>query len=66
MANIATSIIVVTLNPAIDRIYEVPGFEVGQHQRGQLVSIQPAGKGANVSRILSILGSRCTLTGFVG
>jgi len=61
-----TPVITVSLNPAVDRTYEVPGFEPGAHQRGRLLSIQPAGKGVNVARILGILGTSCILTGFVG
>ena len=64
--NAKTSVISVTLNPAIDRTFEVPGFQLGAHQRGRLLSIQPGGKGVNVARILGILGTQCILTGFVG
>lgn len=58
--------ITVSLNPAIDRILEVPDFAVGAHQRGRLLSRTPAGKGVNVSRALAALGVRSIATGFVG
>lgn len=59
-------IICVTLNPALDRTYEVHNLEFGQHTDGRLVSVQPAGKAVNVARALQHLGRRCILTGFVG
>ncbi|MFQ6049219.1 MAG: 1-phosphofructokinase family hexose kinase, partial [Phycisphaerae bacterium] len=37
-------IITVSLNPAIDRIIEVPNFTIGAHQRGRQLSRHPAGK----------------------
>lgn len=58
--------ITVTLNPAIDRVIEVPGFAVGQHAKGQRIGWYPAGKGINVSRVLARLGIRSIATGFVG
>jgi 1-phosphofructokinase len=59
-------IISVSLNPAVDRILEVPGLTIGGHVRGRLLEIQPAGKAVNVARILGTLGMPCILTGFVG
>ncbi|MGB9626722.1 MAG: 1-phosphofructokinase family hexose kinase [Phycisphaerae bacterium] len=59
-------VITVSLNPAIDRIMEVPRFAIGQHQRGRLVSRTPAGKAVNVSRALATLGVRNIATGFLG
>lgn len=59
-------IVTVTLNPAIDRTLEVPGFRIGGHQPGRLVSRTPAGKGINVSRALAQLGVSNTALGFVG
>ena len=60
------TIITVTLNPAIDRIMEIAGFQVGGHQRGETVARVPAGKGVNVARALSELGVASIATGFVG
>ena len=59
-------IVSVALNPSLDRIMHVPGFQVGSHMRGRLVSVQPAGKAVNVARLLGFLGTPCILTGFVG
>lgn len=59
-------VITVSLNPAIDRIVEVPHFAVGEHQRGRLISRTPAGKAVNVSNALAALGVRNIATGFLG
>ncbi len=59
-------IVTVTLNPAIDRVLEAPGFKVGAHVRSKRVAWYPAGKGVNVSRVLAALGTRSIATGFVG
>ena len=59
-------IVALALNPAMDRILHVPNLQVGQHMRGRLVLIQPAGKAVNVARLLGCLGTPCILTGFVG
>jgi 1-phosphofructokinase family hexose kinase len=59
-------IVCVTLNPALDRTYEVHNLQLGQHVKGRLVSVQPAGKAVNVARVLQNLGRKCVLTGFVG
>lgn len=66
MAAAKPTIVAVALNPALDRILHVPDLQVGRHLRGQMVSIQPAGKAVNVARMLGSLGSPCILTGFVG
>jgi 1-phosphofructokinase len=60
------SIIAVALNPAIDRTLQVRNLELGGHQRGNLVAVQPAGKAVNVARVLGSLGTPSVLTGFVG
>jgi 1-phosphofructokinase family hexose kinase len=59
-------IVTITLNPAVDRVLEAPGFAVGKHVRGKRVALHPAGKGVNVSRVLALLGIRSIATGFVG
>jgi len=66
MAKRTPTIVAVALNPALDRILQVPNLEIGSHLRGKLVSIQPAGKAVNVARLLGALGTPCILTGFVG
>ena len=59
-------VITVTLNPAVDKVLEVPGFRVGAHARAVVRSIQAAGKGVNVARGLARLGGRPAASGFVG
>ncbi|MFW6189274.1 MAG: 1-phosphofructokinase family hexose kinase [Planctomycetota bacterium] len=59
-------IVTVTLNPAVDKALEVPGFEVGAHARAEVKSLLPAGKGVNVARGVCRLGGRAVAAGFVG
>lgn len=59
-------VITIGLNPAIDRIVEVPDFTIGEHQSGALVARQPAGKALNVSLALDVLDRPSIATGFVG
>lgn len=59
-------VVTVTLNPAIDHLLEAPQFAVGSHVRARRIGRNPAGKGVNVARVISTLGSRCIATGFVG
>jgi 1-phosphofructokinase len=66
MPNHVDSIVTVALNAAFDRILRVPDLQIGDHVRGRLVSVQPAGKAVNVARLLGRLGAPCRLTGFVG
>ena len=59
-------IVTVTLNPAVDKALEVPGFAVGAHARALVKSLLPAGKGVNVARGVARLGGRAEATGFIG
>jgi len=59
-------ILTVTLNPAVDKALEVPGFAVGVHARAAVKSLLPAGKGVNVARGIARLGGRAQATGFIG
>ncbi len=59
-------VVAVSLNPAIDRVVEVPQFRAGAHLRGRRLARYPAGKGVNVARAIVSLGQDCTVTGFVG
>ena len=59
-------IITVTLNTTIDRTIEVDGFKPFDLNVGHLIQTLPAGKGVNVSRLLSTLGTPSIATGFVG
>ncbi len=59
-------IVTVTLNPAVDKALEVPGFKVGAHARAEVRSLLPAGKGNNVARGIARLGGEVIASGFVG
>jgi 1-phosphofructokinase family hexose kinase len=59
-------IVTVTLNPALDRTLEVPGFAVGRHAKARLVALIPAGKGVNLARGFAALGAQATACGLVG
>jgi len=58
-------ITVVTLNPALDKIFFVDGFKVGSMFRVKKVIKSAGGKGINVSRVLSSLGAQAIATGFL-
>ena len=60
------TIVTVSLNPAIDRVIEVPDFKPGAHQVGREVSRIAGGKAVNVSRVLAALGVPNIATGFLG
>jgi len=59
-------IVTVTLNPAVDRVIEAPGFKLGAVVQGRVVAWYPTGRGVTISRALSTLGMRSIATGFVG
>lgn len=60
------TIITVTLNPAVDRVIEVPDLRLGAHLPGQTLLRNGGGKGVNVSRVLAVMGVASTATGFLG
>lgn len=47
-------IVTVTLNPSVDRTYEVPALAVGEVNRATRVHQEPSGKGVNVTRALTV------------
>ena len=59
-------ILTVTVNPALDKSYIVPGFALTGIHRVQSMSVVPAGKGLNVSRVLKTLGVPTLATGILG
>ncbi|HEY8475500.1 MAG TPA: 1-phosphofructokinase [Chloroflexota bacterium] len=59
-------IVTVTLNPAMDHTLEVDGLRVGEVNRVAFSTLDPGGKGVNVSRVLHELGGRSIAMGFVG
>lgn len=54
----------VTLNPSLDYILSVPGFELGKTNRASEERLVPGGKGINVSTVLMNLGFQSTALGF--
>ncbi|MEA2562263.1 MAG: 1-phosphofructokinase [Acidobacteriota bacterium] len=61
-----TSVVTVTLNPAIDQTLSIPGFAMGQVNRVAESRSDAGGKGVNVASVLSGLGIQTIATGFLG
>ena len=59
-------ILTVTLNPAVDKVYKVANFCIGEVFRAEEVLTTAGGKGINVARVCSILGEDVIATGFLG
>lgn len=59
-------ILTVTLNPAIDKVYQVDNFAVGSVFRPGGLWNTAGGKGLNVARVCRILGEDVMATGFSG
>jgi 1-phosphofructokinase len=59
-------ILCVTPNPALDRIFLVPGFARGRVFRAPRALPSAGGKGTNVARALRALGSECRVAGLLG
>jgi len=57
---------VLCLNPAIDKLYVIDGFEAGEDYPGQRPAVRIGGKGVNAARVLSQLGSRVHLYALLG
>ncbi len=55
----------VTLNPALDYVIHIEGFQTGEINRTQREEIQFGGKGINVSTVLTRLGVENTALGFL-
>jgi tagatose 6-phosphate kinase len=66
MNNDASSILTVTMNPAVDKTYYVPYFGKGCMVRVMNFRELPGGKGINVTRVLHTLGYPVLATGFLG
>ena len=59
-------ILTVTANPAIDRVYFVDDFIMGEVRRPLKTVFTAGGKGLNVSRVANLLGAEVIATGFAG
>ncbi len=60
------SVLTVTLNAAVDKLYTIPGFAVDRVQRPTETRVYAGGKGINVARVYRTLGGVVTATGFSG
>ena len=59
-------ILTITLNPSIDRRYDVEDFEKGKIFRTDDYQYTVGGKGLNVSKVIKTLGEEVIATGFLG
>ncbi len=59
-------IVTVTLNPALDKTGVLDRLLPGELNRMRDVTVDAAGKGINVSKVLAALGSESVATGFIG
>ncbi len=59
-------ILTVTANPAVDRVYRVENFTLGELHRPESVTVSAGGKGINVARVSKLLGADACAMGFVG
>jgi 1-phosphofructokinase len=58
-------IVTVTLNPAVDMTMSIPRFALGRINRAAVERVDPGGKGINVAKAVSRLGSPVLALGFV-
>lgn len=56
----------VTLNPAFDLTMQLDTLSLGQVNKHAKSTLSPAGKGINVATILTQLGAKVAVTGFLG
>ncbi len=59
-------ITVITLNPSVDRSYEVDDFQLEKVQRAKSIIATAGGKGLNVARVIKSLGGSACCMGFLG
>ena len=59
-------LLTVTLNPALDQVYEVADFAVGKLNRPASKTVTAGGKGVNVARAYRALGGHAMATGLAG
>ena len=56
----------VTLNPALDKTFEIPSLTVDAVNRITTMRTDPGGKGINVSKVISKLGGKSVASGILG
>ena len=59
-------ITVITMNPSVDRSYEVDNFQLEKVQRANSMIATAGGKGLNVARVIKSLGGHARCMGFLG
>lgn len=59
-------ILTVTMNPALDKIYFVDDFKLGNVHRCSNFIASAGGKGLNVARVAKQIGEEVAVTGFLG
>ncbi|MDQ0204395.1 1-phosphofructokinase family hexose kinase [Pectinatus haikarae] len=59
-------ILVINLNPSLDKIYTIEKLQYGQAMRTSQVQNTAGGKGTHVANIINILGEKCMVSGFLG
>ncbi|WEV71119.1 hexose kinase [Lactobacillus sp. ESL0785] len=57
--------ITITVNPSVDRLYQLKELKVGSLNRVQLIKKMVGGKGINAARVAANLGAKTTATGFL-
>jgi 1-phosphofructokinase family hexose kinase len=58
--------LIVNLNPAVDRIYHLKGFQLDKIHRTENFMMQAGGKGINVARATKVLKGNALVTGVLG
>lgn len=59
-------ILVVNLNPSLDKIYEIKQLQYGKAMRVEQMQNTAGGKGSHVASVINSLGEDCTVVGFLG
>ena len=59
-------IITVTANPAVDRVYRIDKFSMGEVHRPDKITVSAGGKGINVARVAKTLDAQVLALGFIG
>ncbi|QUI24946.1 1-phosphofructokinase [Vallitalea pronyensis] len=59
-------ILTITMNPAIDKIYMVDNYQLGEVHRPSQTIASPGGKGLNVARVAKLVGADVAASGLLG
>ncbi|WP_314001958.1 1-phosphofructokinase family hexose kinase [uncultured Paenibacillus sp.] len=55
-----------TLNAAVDKVHYIDDFAINKVNRVRDIAAEPGGKGNNVAKVIRLLGSDVTASGFLG